>query len=222
MWRDARLVAQRDLRIELRSRVTVNQVAPFALLVLLLFAFALDPDRGLLERVTPGLYWTAVLFSGLLALGRSAALDEADGTRDALRLSGLDPAGVFLGKAGAIAAQLLALEALLAVGVAILYDAEPVGAGLLVVTCLSATAAVATAGTLYGALVSGFRVRETLLPLVLLPVLAPVLIGATRAFEAALGDAAADGWPWCGLLAGFAVVYSVAGALAYGTLLEGS
>jgi heme exporter protein B len=222
MWRDAGLVARRDLRIELRSRVTVNQVAPFALLVLLLFAFALDPDRGLLERVTSGLYWTAVLFSGLLALGRSAALDEADGTRDALRLSGLDPAGVFLGKAAAIAVQLLALEALLAVGVAILYDAEPVGAGLLVVTCLCATAAVATSGTLYGALVSGFRVRETLLPLVLLPVLAPVLIGATRAFEAALGDAAADGWPWCGLLAGFAVVYSVAGALAYGTLLEGS
>jgi heme exporter protein B len=56
----------------------------------------------------------------------------------------------------------------------------------------------------------------------LLPVLAPVLIGATRAFEAALGGVTADGWPWCGLLAAFAVLYSVAGALAYGTLLEGS
>jgi heme exporter protein B len=222
MWRDAGLVAQRDLRIELRSRITTHQVAPFALLVLVLFAFALDPDRGLLERVTPGLYWTAVLFSGLLALGRSAALDEADGTRDTLRLSGLDPAGVFLGKSGAIAAQLLALEVLLGVGVAILYDAQPSGAVLLVATCVSATAAVAAAGTLYGALVGGFRVRETLLPLVLLPVLSPVLIGATRAFEAAFGGAAADGWPWCGLLAGFAVVYSIAGALAYGTLLEGS
>lgn len=220
MWRDAGLVAQRDLRIELRSRVTAHQVAPFALLVLLLFAFALDPDRGLLERVTPGLYWTAVLFSGLLALSRSAGLDEADGTRDALRLSGLDPSGVFLGKAAAVAAQLLALEALLAVGVAVLYDAEPAGAWLLLAACLSATAAVAAAGTLYGALVGGFGARETLLPLVLLPVLAPVLIGATRAFEAALGGAAADGWPWCGLLAGFAIVYSVAGALAYGTLLE--
>lgn len=222
MWRDAGLVAQRDLRIELRSRVTAQQVAPFALLVLLLFAFALDPDRGLLTRVAPGLYWTAVLFSGLLALGRSAALDRADGAGDALRLSGLDPAGVFLGKSAAVAAQLLALEALLAAGVALLYGAEPGGVGLLVATCLAATAAVAASGTLYGALVGGFRVRETLLPLVLLPVLAPVLIGATRAFEAALGDALAEGWPWCGLLAGFALVYSVAGALAYGTLLEDS
>lgn len=222
MWRDAALVAGRDLRIEARSRVTVHQVAPFALLVLVLFAFALDPARSILERATPGLYWITVLFSALLALSRSAALDEAAGARDALRLSGLDPSGVFVGKSLAVAAELVVLEVLLGVGVIVLYGAEPAGVGLLVVTCLAATVAVASTGTLYGALVSGLRVRETLLPLLLLPVLAPVLIGATRAFEAALGGAPADGWPWCGLLAAFAVLYSVAGALAYGTLLEGS
>jgi heme exporter protein B len=222
MWRDASLVAGRDLRVEARSRVTTNQVAPFALLVLILFAFALDPDGPLLERATPGLYWITVLFSALLAIARSAALDEADGVRDALRLSALDPAGVFVGKALAVAAELAALEVLLGVGVIILYGADPAALGLLAVTCLSATVAVASTGTLYGALVSGLRVRETLLPLLLLPVLAPVLIAATRAFESALGGVPADGWPWCGLLATFAVLYSVAGALAYGTLLEGS
>lgn len=222
MWRDASLVAGRDLRVEARSRVTVNQVAPFALLVLILFAFALDPEGPVLERATPGLYWVTVLFSALLAIARSAKLDEADGVRDALRLSALDPAGVFAGKALAVAAELVALELLLGAGVVVLYGADPAGVGLLVATCAAATAAVATAGTLYGALVSGLRVRETLLPLLLLPVLAPVLIGATRAFDAALGGVPADGWPWCGLLAAFAVLYSVAGALAYGTLLEGS
>jgi heme exporter protein B len=222
MWRDAALVAGRDLRIEARSRVTVHQVGPFALLVLVLFAFALDPARGVLERATPGLYWITVLFAALLALSRSAALDEAAGARDALRLSALEPAGVFVGKSAAVAAELAVLEALLAVGVIVLYGAEPAGVGLLLATCVAATVAVASTGTLYGALVSGLRVRETLLPLLLLPVLAPVLIGATRAFEAALGGAPADGWPWCGLLAAFAVLYSVAGALAYGTLLEGS
>jgi heme exporter protein B len=222
MWRDASLVAGRDLRVEARSRVTTNQVAPFALLVLILFAFALDPDGPLLERATPGLYWITVLFSALLAIARSAAVDEADGVRDALRLSALDPAGVFVGKALAVAAELAALEILLGAGVIVLYGADPAALGLLAATCLSATVAVASTGTLYGALVSGLRVRETLLPLLLLPVLAPVLIAATRAFESALGGVPADGWPWCGLLATFAVLYSVAGALAYGTLLEGS
>ena len=222
MWRDATLVAGRDLRIEARSRVALHQVAPFALLVLVLFAFALDPARQTLEQATPGLFWITVLFSALLAIARSAALDEGDGVRDALRLSALDPGAVFVGKTLAVAAELLALEVVLGLGVIVLYGAEPAGVGLLLATCLAATVAVAATGTLYGALVSGLRVRETLLPLLLLPVLAPVLIGATRAFEAALGGAPADGWPWCGLLAVFAVLYSVAGALAYGTLLEGS
>jgi heme exporter protein B len=222
MWRDATLVAGRDLRVEARSRVTVNQVAPFALLVLILFAFALDPEGPVLERATPGLYWITVLFAALLAIARSAAVDEADGVRDALRLSALDPAGIFLGKVAAVAVELAALEVLLGAGVIVLYGADPAGIGLLVATCVAATVAVASTGTLYGALVSGLRVRETLFPLLLLPVLAPVLIAATRAFEAALGGVTADGWPWCGLLAAFAVLYSVAGALAYGTLLEGS
>ncbi|HZA00221.1 MAG TPA: heme exporter protein CcmB [Acidimicrobiales bacterium] len=222
MWRDAVLVAGRDLRVERRSRVATNQVAPFSLLVLVLFAFALDPDRQLLERVASGLFWAAVLFSALLAIARSAAIDEADGVRDALRLSGLEPGGVFVGKAAAVAVVLLALEVLLGVGVVVLYGVDPAGAGLLALTCVAATLALAATGTLYGALVSGLRVRETLLPLLLLPTLAPVLVGATRAFEAALAGVPADGWPWVGLLSAFAVAYLIAGALAYGSLLEGS
>jgi heme exporter protein B len=222
MWRDVVLVAERDLRIELRSRVATNQVAPFALLVLILFAFALDPDSGVLRTATPGLYWVVVLFSGTLAVARSGSLDDADGIRDALRLSGLPPAALFLGKAAAVAVQLLALELVLIGAVAVLYDAPMTSSlPLLVATCVAATLAVATTGVLYSALVAGLRVRDTLLPLLLLPVLAPVLIGATRAFEAALGADGVDGWAWCGSVVLFAVVYLAAGFLAYGTLLEG-
>jgi heme exporter protein B len=222
MWRDALLVAGKDLRLEARSRVALNQIVPFALLVLVLFAFALDPDRGLLERATAGLYWVAVLFSALLALQRAFSVEAADGNRDALRLSGLDPAGIFLGKAAAVAAQLLVLEVLLGVGVAVLYTTEFSGWPLLLATVGVATAGIAAAGTLYGVLAAGLRVRETLLPLLLLPVLAPVLIGSTRAFEAALAGAPADGWPWVGLLAVFALLYIVAGVLGFGPLLEES
>src|ERR1700737_4144180 len=112
VWRDAALVAGKDLRIEARSRVATNQVAPFAVLVLVLFAFALDPDRGVLARAAAGLFWVGVLFSSLLAIQRSYPLESSDSARDGLRLSGLDPAGIFLGKAAAVAAQLLALEVL--------------------------------------------------------------------------------------------------------------
>src|SRR5436190_22344675 len=124
----------------------MNQVAPFAVLVLVLFAFALDPDSGVLARATAGLYWVTVLFSGLLALQRSFAIEAADGNRDGLRMSGLDPAGVFLGKAGAVAAELVALEAVLAVGVVVLYGTTLHSWPLLLVTCLAATAGLAAVG----------------------------------------------------------------------------
>ena len=222
MIRDALLVAGKDLRLEWRSRVALNQVAPFALLVLVLFAFALDPDRGLLEKATPGLYWVAVLFSGLLALQRSFSIESADGNRDALRLSGLDPAGIFLGKVMAVGLQLLALEILLGIGVAVLYTTPITGWILLLVTAMVATVAIAAAGTLYGVVAAGLRVRETLLPLLLLPVLAPVLIGSTRAFEAALGGTPSEGWPWVGLMGVIAVLYIVAGVFGFGPLMEES
>jgi heme exporter protein B len=222
VFRDAALVAGKDLRIEARSRVAVNQVAPLALLILLLFAFALDPDRGVLVKATPGLFWVAVLFSSVLGVQRSFALEAADGNRDALRLSGLDPAGVFLGKLAAVAVQLLGLEVLLLGGVALFYGARLDGLGLLALTCVIATAGIAGAGTFYGVLAAGLRVRDTLLPLLLLPVLAPVLIGSTRTFEAALDGRSADAWPWLGLLAIFAVVYVGVGAASFGVLLEES
>lgn len=220
MLADLKLIAAKDLRIEWRSKVGVGQMLPFAVLVLVLFAFALDPDRGILSRATPGLYWIAVLFSALLAVQRAFALEATPGVRDAIRLSGLDPAGFYLGKAVAIAAQMVVLEIVLGIGVVILYDTKLHGLLLLVATAVAATVGISAAGTLYGVLAAGLAVRDTLVPLLLLPVLAPVLLGATRASESALGTGTGTGWSWCGMLAVFAVVYTMIGMTAFGTLLE--
>ena len=220
MWRDAALVAGKDLRVEVRSRVATNQVAPFAVIVLVLFGFALEPDSGVLTRAAPGLFWIAVLFCSLLAVQRSFAVEATDSAGDGLRMSGLDPAGIFLGKAAAVVLELLALEVLLAIGIVVLFGTTLSGAGLLLATAAVATVGLAACGTVYGVLAAGLRVRETLLPLLILPVVAPVLIGATRAWEVALGLSLDDGWKWVTLLAVFAVVYITLGVLAFGTLLE--
>ena len=222
LWREAALVAGKDLRIEMRSRVALQQIAAFGLIVLLLFAFALDPDRGILPRVAPGLFWVTVLLSALLAISRAFAVEAENGALDGLRLAGLDGAAVFLGKAAAIAVQLLALELVLAVGVFLMYDVRVVGLVALVPAALAATAGLAAAGTVYGALAGGLRLRETLVPLLVLPVVAPVMIGGTRAFEAALAGTTAQAWPWVQLLTVFAVVYVMMGVLAFGPLLEES
>jgi heme exporter protein B len=217
---EASIVAGKDLRIEARSRVTVQQVLPFGLIVLLLFAFALDPDRGVLRDVAPGLFWVTVLLAALLAISRSFAIEAEHGARDGLRLSGLDPAAIFLGKAAAIAVELLALEGLLAVGVVVLFDVSLGAVGPLLLATVLATVGVAATGTLYGVLAASSGARETLVPVLLLPVVSPVLLGATRAWEAAIDGTPSDAWPWIGLLAVFAVLYTSIGTLAFGPLLE--
>lgn len=225
-WRVARLVAAKDLRIERRSRVLLNQILPFAGVTMVMFAFALDASN-VLERVAPGLVWLATLFSLLVLVQRSFAIEADDGALDTLRVAGVDPVAIFWGKSLALAAQLAVLEVVLLGSAVVLYGADvPLGGLVLLVTTLvTATCGLACVGTLYGGLTAGFAGRETLLPLLVFPVVAPVLIGATRAVESALGTdgvALAEGWPWIGLLAVFAVAFGVGGALAFGPLLETS
>jgi heme exporter protein B len=220
-------MAAKDLRIERASRVVTGQVLPFGALVLILFGFAVSPDltvlgsdrRSVLSQVSPGLFWMTVLFSMLLAVGRSFAIESSDGNLDALKMAGLDPAGVFLGKAGAIAAQLLVLQLLLGFGAFVLYGAPLANPALLAVVVVSTTAAMTAAGTLYAALASGLRVRDTLVPLLLLPALAPVLLAASLATEAALFGTS-GGWSWALLLSVFTLLYTGIGMLGFGPILE--
>jgi heme exporter protein B len=218
--RDLLLVAGKDLRLERRSKVGLGQVLPFALLVLLLFAFALDVDRGTLEQVTSGLFWVVVLFSSVLAVQRSFGVEADDGVLDALRLTGLAPAAVYLGKVVALVVQLLVLEIVLLAGVAVFNDTRLEGLPTLAGVAVTATLGIAAAGAVYGALSVRLRSRDTLLPLLLLPLLAPVLISATRGFEVALGREAGPGWPWAALLGIFAVVYLTLGAVLFRPLME--
>ena len=222
--RIARAVAAKDLRIELRSRVITNQVLPFSGLVMVMFAFALDND-DVLQRVAGGLVWLATLFSLFMLVQRTFAVETYDGALDSLRVAGVNPQGIFLGKSVALFVQLLVLESVLFVAAVVLYRVNVNGSGVvLLVTCvLCATAGLAFVGTLYGGLTAGARGRETLLPLLLLPVVAPVLICATRATESAFrsgGVTVGEGWPWVGVLAVFAAVFGLGGLLSFGSLIE--
>lgn len=218
MFRDAVLVAGKDLRIERRTKVAIGQIAPFALTILMIFGFALDPDTGILVRAAAGLFWVAVLLSSVLAVQRSFAIESRDG----MRLSGLDPSAIFLGKATAVAAQLIVLQAMLIAGVVFIYSVSISDVLVLVATCALSTVGLAAAGTIYGVLAMGVKARETLLPLLFLPALAPVLLASARATEAAFGGYGTEATPWLKILIAFAVVYVAAGTVAFGPLLEDS
>ena len=232
MIRDALMVFRKDLRIERRSKVTSTQIVPFGLIVLVLFGFGLDelvvrsPSESSklgsvsAAAISAGLFWLATLFAALLAVQRSSALEQADGGRDGLRLSGLDPAGIFLGKAAAVFAQLVILEVVLTFGVVLMFDAPLQNPLLLLATAVPTTIVLATTGTIYATLCGGQRSRDTLVPLLEFPLVAPILLAASQATRAALDDNATSGWPWVRLLIVAAVVFTAIGILLYDAVLE--
>lgn len=214
------LVATKDLRIEASSRVTSSQVLPFAGIVLLMFAFASDPDRSALRGVAPGMFWTSVVLAAVLAASRSAAIEVANGATDALRMSGADPGAVYLGKTLAVLVQLAALEAVLTFGLVAVYGFRIEHVGVLVASAAAASVGIAAAGVLYATVAASLRVRDTLVPLLTLPALAPVALGGTRAWVAAQASGPGDGFRWVQLLGVFACLFVAFGVAAYGSLIE--
>ncbi len=234
MWNDARVVFSKDMAVEWRSQVALRQVLPFVFTLVLLFAFGLDrvlindplvsADAVPVAYVAPGIFWLAVLFSAVMLVQRSISAELDDGAWDQLRLWGLDPAGVFIGKTAAVAVQLLAVEVALGAVVTVAFGVSvPSSASswaLIVVVMVLATIALSAVASCYAALSAGIRVRETLLPVLLLPITVPLLLASVQAWQGALTAETAAGWAWVRVDAVFAVVYVAVGVLAYGALME--
>lgn len=220
MIREIQMIVRKDLRIEWITRVTSLQVVPFGVVVIVLFGFALGPDPTRLEPAAPGVFWLAVLLSAVLGVQRAVAIEVRDGAIDGLRLVGFDPAAVFLGKLIALSCELVALEVVLSVILAIVFQVTLGSLLLLIGSTLAATVGIVAVGLLYGVLLASSRVRETLLPLLFFPVVAPVLIAGSKAWQAALARHASSGLGWLELLIVFGVIYVGIGIVTFGPLME--
>ena len=215
-------IARKDAIAELRGRQAVVSTLFFTAVVLLLFGFALGPDAARLAAAAPGLLWLAVVFSGILAVGRLHLLETDDGALEQLARYPVTRRAIYAGKAlaGFAVMLVIGLLAVAAVGVLFAVDVVAAGPALLAAIVLGA-AGVAAVGTFYAGVTVRLRAREVMLPLLMLPVLAPLLLGAVKATVAALGgDPFGELGAWLQLLVAFDVVMVVAGAATYGYLLE--
>lgn len=215
-------IARKDARAELRGRQATVSTLFFAALVLLLFGFALGPDARRLTEAAPGLLWLAIVFGSLLSVTRLHQLEVEDGALDELARYPVERYAIYLGKALAGFAAVLVLGAVLLPVVAILYGISPGNAWpALVATVLLGAVGLAAVGTFYAGVTVRMAAREVMLPLLMLPVVAPLLLAAVKATTAALqGDPLGDLGAWLQLLAAFDLVMIVAGAATYGYLLE--
>jgi heme exporter protein B len=218
MIRVALLVAAKDLRIELRSRVLLWQVVPFGVMALLLSGLALGPDHAGNSSAGPGLFYLVTLFVALLMINRSQAIEGTPGTKASIATLGLDPAGVFLGKSLALAVELWVTGLVLLGGAVLVLHTALHGALVALPSILVTLGAMSAAGTLYGAITAGGDGSATLLPVLTLPAFAPLLIAGERSFSSALHGGVL--WEWWVILAVALAAYLAVGILLYGVLEE--
>ncbi|PZN07550.1 MAG: heme ABC exporter ATP-binding protein CcmA [Bacillota bacterium] len=215
-WGAVAALMGRDWRQEWRRREGLLGLATFVLLVGLSLAFALDPNRNRLSPLMGGLLWVAFYFAAVLLFGRSFAQEADRGTLEGLLLAPVDRSLLYLARVASQGAQLLLLElALVPVVLAWLgYQGAPHWAGFVLAMGLG-TAGLAAVGTLLGALTASVRGREALLPVLLFPLTAPVLLGAVQAAGAALAGSPEQAALWFRGLAVYDTMFLVAGALLF-------
>jgi heme exporter protein B len=202
-------VFRKDALTEFRSRELVGAMGLFALLSVLIFSFALELNRQARFEAVSGVLWVTVVFASILGLNRSLAMERDQGNLDALLLAPISRSAVYAGKLAGNFLFTLIVGLALAFIITILYNIPLFSGWLILVLCLG-TLGFSGIGTLLAAMTVQTRARETLLPILMLPVVLPLLIAAVRASSGILNGAPTDDWlPWVSILIVVAFIYVI-------------
>jgi len=219
-FRKAWYIARKDILSELRTREMVSTMGAFSVLVILLFAFAFDLRVAKAGTVAPGALWVVVAFAGMLGLNRSLTSEIDRGSFDALLLTPIDRSAIFLGKSLGIIVFMFAIEAVILPLFVIFFNLPFLQPTILFIVALG-TIGYGGIGTLLATMSSNTRLREVLLPVLLLPIAIPALLAAVKCTAGALDGRDFAEWAnWFGLLVSFDLVMLGASFLVYDFIVE--
>jgi heme exporter protein B len=213
-------VVWKDLAAELRSRELLSAMLVFALLVILIFNFAIELQPNLRSTLTPGVLWVTFAFAGTLGLNRSMAVEKDRGCLDGLLLAPVDRSAIYFGKALSNLAFMLIVAMLVLPIYSALYNINLFNPGLLLVVILGSTGYVAV-GTLLSSMAVQTRTRDVLLPVLLFPVIVPVLLAAVKASSGFLQNLPMNEiWPWLNILIAYDVIFTAVAFMVFDFIVE--
>jgi heme exporter protein B len=213
-------IVWKDLVAELRSRELFSAMLVFALLVILVFNFALELDPSTRRVVTPGILWATFAFAGTLGLNRSMAVEKDRGCLDGLLLAPVDRSVIYFGKTISNLAFMLIVEIIVLPVYSVLYNTSLFNLGLILVILLGSVGYVAI-GTLLSSMAVQTRTRDVLLPILLFPVVIPILIAAVKASAGFLqGLELAEVMPYINLLIVYDVIFTTLAYMVFDYIVE--
>ncbi|MBW3534678.1 MAG: heme exporter protein CcmB [Gemmatimonadetes bacterium] len=175
--RQVAAVAGKDLLQELRTRERTISMAAFSVLVGVLFNYAIDPTVVRPQNIAAGLLWLTIVFGGVLGIGRTFQLEAEDGAFQGVLMSPAPRDALYLGKTLGNFVLLLGVALLVLAVFGVFFDLDfgQSPATLLGLVAVGSLGFVAL-GTLLAAVSTGTALGETLLPVLLFPLLVPVVI----------------------------------------------
>jgi heme exporter protein B len=213
-------VVWKDLTAELRSREIFSAMFVFALLVVLIFNFALELEAGTRATVAAGVLWATFTFAGTLGLNRSMSMEKDRGCLDGLLLAPVDRSAIFFGKMIGNLVFMLIVELVVIPLFSILYNINLIQPGVILVTLLGSIGYIAV-GTLLSAMAVQARTRDILLPILLFPVVIPVVIAAVKASSGYLqGIPMNEITPWLNLLVVYDIIFLTTAWLIFDKVVE--
>lgn len=221
-FRQLTAIVWKDLVVELRTRERVAAMGGFTILVGVLFNFAIDPTVVEPQAIASGLIWMTIIFGGMLGIGRTFHLEEEEGAFQGILLSPIPRDALYLGKVVANFI-LLAVVTILVFGVFALFFGLEMGGhplALSMVVLLGILGFVAF-GTLFSAISAGTTMGDTLLPILVFPLLIPLIIyGVTATSRLLQGLPVSEVDGSIRMLAAFALVALAAGAGLFRYVVE--
>jgi heme exporter protein B len=219
--RHAWIIAEKDLVLELRSRERLVSMLTFAVLVAVVFSFSLDPTVPV-RPIVGAMLWITILFAGMLGLGRSFSLEKEQDALVGVLLAPISRGALYAGKFAANLIMLVATVVVVFFVYALFFPVALLQAsGGLALTALLACIGFMALGTLFSAVTASTRLGDTLLPIILLPLLLPVVIFATGATQRLLvGRPLEEVMGNIRMLAAFDLIFLLVCSLAFGAVVE--
>src|SRR3982750_329803 len=212
---------RKELLLQWRSRAQFMAVFVFGAAALLLFSFAVGPVAEMLRQFSAGFLWLGCLLSSTLTLAESFHSEMENRALEGLLLLPSNPRALYYGKAIANWLQLVLLGVALVPVMVVFYDAGTTRLLELLIIIMLGAAGLSAPGTLYAAMTAQVRSRQTLLPLLLFPLIVPVLLASVKATSLMiLGDPMEQARPWIVLLIAFDLIYWSLCGLLYGRVIE--
>jgi heme exporter protein B len=215
-----RAVIWKDLTAEWRTRENLSAMLVFALLVILIFNFALELDIQAQESLSAGVLWTTFIFAGTIGLNRSLAVEKDRGCLDGLLLAPVDRSVIYFGKAIGNLIFMLLVEIIVLPVYSFLYQVPVFQPGFLLVVVLGSFGYVAV-GTLLATMVIQARTRDILLPILLFPLTLPVIIAAVKASQGFLLMVPLEEISaWLNLLIVYDLIFTAAAFMVFDFVVE--